>query len=91
MVRGVAEPAVGVGAEKLSIGAGDSEEGFPVIESPSKKPRIVICKMIVNCLAFSRERLRSILLSNVLLTTSFSRNHFQRYCYPERGWNDPPG
>ncbi len=42
MVRGVAEPAVGVGAEKLSIGAGDSEEGFPVIESPSKKPIIVI-------------------------------------------------
>ena len=37
MVRGVAEPAIGVGAEKLSIGAGDYEEGFPVIESPSKK------------------------------------------------------
>ena len=76
MVRGVAEPAIGVGAEKLSIGAGDSEEGFPVIESPSKKPIIVICKMIFNCLAFSRERLRSV-LSNVLLSTSFSRNHFR--------------
>ena len=38
MVRGV---ELGVGAE-LDIGAGDSEEGFPVIESPSEKPRIVI-------------------------------------------------
>ena len=82
MVRGV---ELGVGAE-LDIGAGDSEEGFPVIESPSEKPRIVICKIIVDCLAFSRERLRSVLIS-----TSFSRNHFQRYRYPERGWNDQPG
>ena len=87
MVRGVAEQALGVGVE-FDIGAGDSEKDFPVIESPSENHKnIFICKMIVNCLAFSRERLRSV-LSNVLLSTSISRSHFQRYCYLERGWND---
>ena len=33
--------------------------------------------MIVNCLAFSRERLRSILLSNVLLSTSILKTIFR--------------
>ena len=45
MVRGV---ELGVGAE-LDMGGGDSEEGFPVIESPSEEPRIVICKIMVDC------------------------------------------
>ena len=33
--------------------------------------------MIVNCLAFSRERLRSILLSNVLFSTSILQTIFR--------------
>ena len=71
-----------------------------ISQSSSLQVRITklldICNMIVNCLAFSRERLRSV-LSNVLLSTSISwnhfqrKNHFQRYCYLERGWNDSPG
>ena len=46
-MRGVAEPALGVGAE-FHVEDGDSGEGYPIIESPSESPRIYISKMIVH-------------------------------------------
>ena len=68
MVRGV---ELGVGAE-LDIGAGDSEEGFPVIESPSEEPRIVICKIMVDCFSIQSREAKVSLPFHVLFSQSFS-------------------